>query len=296
MPDLANVFLSTDFEPKPLNLATKGPDSLIRRAKSFPTCGRLIAMPTTSSLDINLDNEVSIDFPAMPDSIELNRSANYTVHPNFFLPDGIHQYKHTEPLQIQISFRLHAFDQEFCPKGALTLLEVAARLHSFILPIHSGPGAVDISAQMPPAEGATADTTTHMDSSEQRSAQAEGRPEVMEQGASNISAPVTCRLEVLLVDKESFAIAATGYLKEVSAKLQGPWLRGPGSAFNLPSAGDFSFTFVHRPGHGNSFNFKSTEAGSTLGQQPQAYAHTVKNKFYNTRSLAVANYAGFDKK
>jgi len=280
---------------EPRKVSSSGPDQNLRRERSFPFCGRLIALPTSSVLrpadsDLNLDDQVSIDFPGMPDSIELNRSTNYFVLPNFLLPDGVHQYKHTEPLQIPFSFRLHAFDQEFCPQGALTLLKVAARLHAFVLPIKAGQGEVEVNAQVPPETSPSG----HEASQERQAASSAGSLSIEQSGGEQVNAPVTCRLEIFLSAKDGIGICCNGYVRDVGVKLHGPWLRGPGTGYNLPSAGDFSFTFIHRPGHGNSFNFKSSDPGAQLGQQPQAYAGVVKAGLYNTRSLVkVANYRGF---
>ncbi len=103
--------------------------------------------------------------------------------------------------------------------------------------------------------------------------------------------PVTCRLELIFTDHDAPGIACIGYVREVSVKLNGPWLRGPGKSKNLPSSADFSFQFVHRPGHGNAFNVDTTD----FDLQPQAYAQTVQQNFYNTRHLVqVANYKGLD--
>jgi len=280
---------------EPRKVSSNGPDQFIRRERTFPFCGRLIALPTSSVMrpadsDLNLDNQVSIDFPGMPDSLELARSTNYNVLPNFLLPDGVHQYRHTEPLQIPFSFRLHYLDLEFCPQGALTLVKMAARLHSFVLPIKVGTGEVEISAQVEPE----AAPSGHEASQERQAATAAGSLAVEQTGGEQVVAPVTCRLEIFLSSKDGIGVCCNGYVRDVNVKLNGPWLRGPGSGYNLPTSGDFSFTFIHRPGHGNSFNFKASQPGSQLGTQPQAYAGVVKAGLYNTRSLVkVASYRGF---
>ena len=80
---------------------------------------------------------VSFDFPSMPDVVELARSADYYVNYSPVMPDGMHQYRGTKPLEIPLAFKLHAMDRTFCPYGALTLLQLAARLHSFVLPLTS---------------------------------------------------------------------------------------------------------------------------------------------------------------
>ena len=106
-----------------------------QRSQSTASCGRLIAMESgcTQGFDPFTDTTdyLKINFPCMPDSIELARSAEYMVVPSQVMPDGLHQYKWTNPLVIPFSFKLHAFDEEFCPNGALSLLETVALLHSF---------------------------------------------------------------------------------------------------------------------------------------------------------------------
>jgi hypothetical protein len=264
-------------------------DATIRRPASFPFSGRLIALPTSRSLavgqSLDLIDQISIDFPAMPDTIELVRSAEYQVLSNVILPDGVHQYKGTRPLEIPFSFRLHSFDQDYCPNGAYTLLQLAARLHSFILPIDTSGGNVSITAKA----GVSPSNTEGQQ--EAKAVAPDGGIGFNHIGGEKIFNPVTLRLELIFTGQTTPGIACTGYVREVSAKLNGPWLRGPGKSSNMPSSGDFSFIFVHRPGHGNRFNINTTNFDS----QPQAYANTVKEKLYNTRSLVqVANYQGLN--
>ncbi len=257
----------------------------MRREKTFPFCGRLVQLS-------NLNDEISIDFPSMPDTIELVRRAEYAVSPaNIVLPDGMHQYRGTLPMDIPFSFKLHAFDVEFCPNGALTLLQLAARLHSFVLPISSGSKQAAYAA-VPPAAGAAPQKPMSEEELNQASAQQVGSGNVVASlGSGGVSNPVTCHLQLIYTSAYLPGISCVGYVKEVSAKLNGPWLRGPDKSFNLPSSGDFSFTFVHRPGHGNVFSTAQTAGKST--SQPQAYAVYVAEHLYNTRSLATAaNYRG----
>jgi hypothetical protein len=113
-------------------------------------------------------------------------------------------------------------------------------------------------------------------------------------GASSVSNPVTCWLHLMFIDDNQPGISCIGYVKEVGVKLNGPWRRSASGGFNLPTSGDFSFTFVHRPGHGNSNIASQILGGLAIAQQPQAYANTVKDKLFNTRNLVVAaNYRGF---
>ena len=73
-------------------------DENIRRDEEL-LCGRLVAMPSSNTLAQltnirenirGFQNVISVDFPAMPDTIELARSADYAVNYNIVMPDGIH--------------------------------------------------------------------------------------------------------------------------------------------------------------------------------------------------------------
>lgn len=269
----------------------------IRRNEDL-LCGRLVAMPSTrtkTQLERILDNTrgfqniISIDFPAMPDSIELARSADYYVNYNIVMPDGIHQYKGTKPLEIPISFRLHAMDSQYCKKGALTLLQLAARLHSFVLPISTFSGAFQIAPK--------ADKPTSNDVS-QVQANASQDTVFGVTGANNsktggIFSPVTCWLHLMWTAADQPGISCVGYVREVKVQFNGPWLRGPNKSFNLPTSADFSFVFIHRPGHNNSQATSTSQFPPTIAESGQAFADNVNSKLYNTRDLVyAANYQG----
>jgi len=279
-------------------------DPTIRRDESL-LCGRLVALPSsTTRADLEniggktrgFANIISIDFPAMPDSIELARSAEYMVNSNIVMPDGIHQYKGTKPMEIPLSFRLHAMDQQYCKKGALTLLQLAARLHSFILPISTFDKNVQISPlasqkQTPANGGKPDDAQLQAGASQDQVYGVAGATNAKTGGIFN---PVTCWLHLMWTTNDQPGISAVGYVREVKVQFNGPWLRGPNSSFNLPSSADFSFVFVHRPGHGNNIPVTNSQFPPTVASSGQAFADTVKNKLYNTRDLVyAANYQGF---
>lgn len=279
------------------------PDENIRRDEKL-LCGRLVALPSTitqtqlKTVDDNAGfrNVISIDFPAMPDVIELTRSADYAVNYNLVMPDGIHQYKGTKPMEIPVSFRLHAFDRQYCKKGALTLLQLAARLHSFVLPISTFPAGSVIA---PTAVGTGAQTGGGQPNASVQDVNA-GQAQIFAVvGANNnktgaIYSPVTCWLHLMWTGQDTQGISAVGYVREVSVKFNGPWLRGPNNSFNLPTSADFSFIFIHRPGYGNSQRYTSSEFPQTVAQSGQAFADDVKNTLYNTRNLVhAASYQGF---
>lgn len=273
-------------------------DENIRRDDQL-LCGRLVAMPSTQTTrqmtriltnTRGFDNVISVDFPAMPDTIELARSADYNVNYNIVMPDGIHQYKGTKPMEIPISFKLHSFDQQYCKKGALTLLQLAARLHSFILPISTFKQGVEIAAVAPK-------DPSNADANKDKGSGQENVYEVVGVGGNNVGAiysPVTCWLHLMWVGNQQPGISAVGYVREVKVVFNGPWLRGPAGSFNLPTSADFSFVFVHRPGHNNNQKTITSQFPPTLTQSGQAYADDVRGKLYNTRDLVyAANYQGF---
>lgn len=277
-------------------------DQNIRRSEAL-LCGRLVAMPsttTTTQLNSILDNErgfrnvISVDFPAMPDTIELARSADYYVNYNIVMPDGIHQYKGTKPMEIPVSFRLHALDQQYCKKGALTLLQLAARLHSFVLPIST----FSKGFQIAPTAGTPAPANGKPTAAQTEAAASQDTTYGVV-GASNsktggIYGPVTCWLHLMWVGDEQPGISAIGYVREVKVQFNGPWLRGPNNSFNLPTSADFSFVFIHRPGHNNNQKTITSQFPPTIAESGQAFADDVKDKLYNTRSLVyAANYQGF---
>ena len=273
-------------------------DVKIRREGSYPHCGRLIVLEklsTTRPLDTTLRENVAIDFPAMPETIELARQADYKVISNMVVPDGVHQYRYTSPMTIPISFTLHASDDKYCPDGPLTILRVAARLHSFILPFGdsdamsvSVQGTAPLVAGLPDAGAPAAGS----DASRIHSA-ADPEPTFTTSASVRFDPPVTCRLELMFVEEDEPGVVCNGYVKDVRVLLKGPWLRGPRQAFNLPSSADFSFTFMHRPAHYNSFSDKN---GSTAGGQVNAFSEYVLDKLYNTRELkGTGDFRGFKK-
>jgi hypothetical protein len=275
-------------------------DVKIRREKSYPHCGRLIVLESLDSQKplqpFDLENNFSLDFPAMPETIELARQTDYKVISNMVVPDGVHQYRFTSPLQIPFSFSLHSMDDEYCPDGPLTLLRVAARLHSLVLPFgESNTVTVSVANDSPLADGRPQQGTKSpgTEASVQAKSQEPDDPTFRAAENAKFDPPVTCRLELMFTKEAEPGIVCTGYVKDVRVVLKGPWLRGPERSFNLPTSGEFSFTFIHRPAHYNSF---SRQNGISGGGQAQAFAEYVLRKFYNTRELGgTGDYRGFQK-
>jgi hypothetical protein len=274
------------------------PTTQLQRS-NFPFSGRLVVLESdrTTGYDpfAGFDKFVAINFPAMPDSIELARSVEYLVVTNPVMPDGFHQYRLTQPMAIPFSFKLSSMDKDYCPRGALSVLELAALLHSFSLPIAKNASPLVYVRRA----GASPSGPGGSTAAQEASAQAADTPYTIEAGSDTdeFYMPVTLRLELIWIDSNSPGVVCTGYVRDVSVKLNGPWLRGPKNSFNLPSSADFSFTFVHVPGHGNNFNIRNqTAVGAATSSQ--AYADTVKDKLYNTLELSAegVGYKGYLKK
>ena len=275
--------------------------------KSYPACGRLVVLESlaaTSTAKDLLDalngqsNFTVISFPAMPDSIDLARQAEYQVTSPPGFPDGIHIYKGTRPLKIPMSFKLSSYDSEYCTNGAQTLLQIAATLHALTLPIGpvNQPGVWTTTAPSP--DKTTTIPTTPKDDSQTRIGSSQDTipyyvPIV------NLLPPPTCYLELILTEDpltggNNVGIACIGYVEEVKVRLLGPYLKGPGVSQNLPSGGEFEFIFVHHPNHGNAINVSTF--GKTSVQEVQAYAQVVNNRFYNTINLltSTTGFAGLN--
>jgi len=260
----------------------------IHRQRSEKFCGRLTVLEAQNGLG-GLDapyGAVTIAFPAMPDAIELVRRADYVVSSPIGFPDGIHMYKGTAPLEIPISFKLHAFDQEYCPNGVKTLLQIAANLEALTLPFGD--------SKIARIAGTAAEKGQPNDQSHAALRQGSATSSVTFNEPANIYPPATCYLELITTEPNSVGIVCVGYVKEVKARLVGPFLRGPGSSQNLPIHGEFEFTFVHHPGHGNNWTIKANQDHGFKEQQ--AYAQVVQKRLYNTRSLStnMNNFHGFN--
>jgi hypothetical protein len=256
--------------------------------------GRLVSLSSLETIrqlrnltnDATAENAVVINFPSMPDTIELARKATYYTLSTFTLPDGFHQYQHTDPLRIPFSFKLHAFDHEYCPQGALTLLDVAAKLHALVLPVAKSGTTIGVKQA-----GVGLAGNTEADKEKSAASPSSNSVELTaEDGA--VSFPVSVLLDLIYAGSDAPGISCVGYIEEVSVKLNGPWLTPPGSGNkNLPTSLDASFTFVHRPSHTNKFEVTNK---TTNAQNAQAFAGDVKDRLYNTIALVNATaYQGF---
>lgn len=249
-------------------------------------CGRLIVLDsklTTFEPFQGLSNYTLINLPSMPDDIDLARTVEYFVSNNTVMPDGIHQYKHTNPLTIPLSFNLHSLDKEYCPQGALSVLQLTALLHSLQLPILKDGTSQLVhysSQQVNPAETPSGTASAQQN----RAVTSTTTYGVQTASSGDYYPPATLRLELIFVDGNGPGIACNGYIKDVRVKLRGPFMRGPRSSTNLPMSADFAFVFVHVPGYGNSFSLVNSKTND--GTIPQAFAGDVKDRLYNTAALS----------
>ena len=284
-------------------------DVPLQRDESF-LAGRLVAMPSTNAIkafsaaqDDGFRKAVSIEFPAMPDTLELARATDYSVDSNIIMPDGMHQYRSTKPMEIPFSFKLHFMDKAYCKNGALTLIQVAARLHSFILPVSTfRRGQTLVAPQYGPVSGNDLDSPNSgkgqpkeaqlLTTADKQTVYSVQR---INGDAGQIYSPVTCWLSLMSAGADQPGISCIGYVKDVRVVFAGPWRRGPNQSFNLPTSAEYSFTFMHRPGHGNSVPFTNNLSfPASVADMPHAYANDVKDDLYNTRSLVtVPDYQGF---
>ena len=256
----------------------------ISRTGQVPYGGRLLILDSSTDLDASQStSEISaIYFPSLPDSIDLTRSAEYYAQSNWAMPDGVHMYKSTAVMCIPFSFRLSAYDENFCPNGPLTLLAVAARLQSCIVPIGSSSSFATASSS---GYGGNSEQSQNSPTNNTPSTDV-ADPSANLSNVQKLDPPVTVRLELMSTGSGGPGIACNGYLKDIKTSLLGPYLTGPDSSYNLPSAGDFGFTFVFHPSHGN--NYSGGQMGSTVEQQALADYIRV-NLFNQTGSLGNYN-------
>jgi hypothetical protein len=299
----------------------QGPIHTPRPLDSRPVVlGRLVSLSSTFngvkdylSQTGDASSSVVINFPSMPETLDLGRRADYLQTTAPYTPDGIHLYKKTMPLEIPISFSLHSKDP-FCSKGGLSLLIMAAKLHSLVLPMNRDASRSRISVTVGNYYGAASSGQggSGKAPSKPKDSSSAGTPEGQTQesiafngdtGQATTVFPPACLLDLISVGDRDGApgVRCVGYISEVGVKLKGPWLRGQqvygqNGIRNVPTSGDFSFKFVHAPGFSNYFGGALTSPFQLSGLS--AFADDVLENFYNTLPLTqgqeVTNrYIGF---
>ena len=248
--------------------------------------GRLVSLSSTNDgvadyLSSNRSNEASsstvIAFPSMPEVVELAREAEYRQTSAPYTPDGIHLYKKTNPLTIPISFSLH-YQDPFCSQGGLSLLLIAAKLHSLILPINNSADRSNIGVTVgnyysSAAIGATgsgkAPNTPEGSSAPPNTSTEESIAFNNNSGQASTVFPPACLLDLISVGDRNGApgIRCYGYVR----------IR------NVPTSADFSFIFVHAPGFSNYFGGTASSPFQLSGLS--AFAQDVLGNLYNTVPL-----------
>lgn len=252
--------------------------------------------------------DIVINFPVMPDTIELARRVNYTnmAANSPATPDGFHVYRSTEPLKIPIKFTAHSYDVEYTrDDGPVALLQIAARLHALTLPIMTSTSKRgDFTVQQLQTEPTAPDKPAGPGSQPVDGAAVAKTVAASNFFTQNVTAvnpndmqiyfPVPCILNILLAEwrgKVEYGIYCSGFVEDVSVTLHGPWLQGRANSGhldglrNMPSYVDYAFTFVHQPGYTNNF-LGGALGGANTGQAStsmvlQAMAQDVYQRLFN---------------
>jgi hypothetical protein len=252
---------------------------------SFPTSmGRLATVPKSGYTPqvIDQDSSIVIYLPQLPEDIELSRENQYDDNNTFATPDGLFVYKSTNPLEIPLSFSLHAYD-DLCPQGPKTLLDIAAALQALQLPA-SGTfkNAKAASAQQSGNKAADSESTPTPSTN--------ATPAIPDSPSFDLKFPPACSLRLIQAGQGGKGINCVGFVKRVAVKLHGPFLQTSDQAngFNLPSAITCDFVFVHSPLYTNNMQSLGGAQRPIIG--PDVYAY-----FYNTAAVtAAAGLSYFD--
>ena len=236
--------------------------TVYKRATSYAS---LISLVSSSDASLSAGNQtytsdaggrVVVNFPAMPETLELARQANYeNIVQTPITPNGFHLYRHTDPLKIPLKFSLSSNDQDYCGNdGAYALLRIAANLHALTMPILGAGGA---NAKLGPAPTPNTDTKPVGTPEQQLLADSA----VQLSGYGNFYFPPACLLSITLASvsgQNALGIFCKGFVERVVTTLRGPWLQGDfkqaTTLRNLPSFVDCEFVFVSQPGYTNNFN------------------------------------------
>ncbi len=258
------------------------PTRAVKPAK-FNSMARLATIPNGR---FNLADEragrISIWLPHLPDELTLAREASFDNHgAQLVMPDGLWLYKSTAPLEINVAFKLHAFNP-LCVEGPKTLLDIAAQLHSLVLPASND----TVFNQ----QGRSAPGGSMGFGSVSQEAVEVGYGQTFDAGAFNTASrnpaefkfPPACSLRLLQAGDRGLGVNCIGFVKSVSVQLHGPYLQTVNSraGYNLPSAITANFVFVHNPSYTNAL------LGGTSRRLVNAYGPDVFEYFYNTAHLA----------
>ena len=285
------------------------------------TTASLYTIVTGNGLDVEaagnfgseLDGQLRINFPAMPETLSLARQANYESLRSPAAPDGFHWYRNTEPLSIPIKFSLAGFDRDYCrDDGPYALLDMAAKLHAMTMPIV--PANTSNSKAAPLVNEVVINGNDSKLKADSQGAGTAPQPSAAPSSGLSINTdrvtdliyfPPACVLSIILAEMpgkdNKLGVQCVGFVSSVDVTFHGPWLQSGstrGTAIiNMPSRADFEFKFTHQPNYTNAFM-----AGGN-GQRGNVYtttAETVRSRLYNqfsantpqASSLAFADLFG----
>lgn len=233
--------------------------------------------------------QIVINFPCMPEALELARQATYSSISAMPIPDGFHVYHHTDPLRIPLRFSLSARDDDYCGRdGPYALLAIAARLHALVMPVPNASTSNNGSTAQ--ASAATANSSEPSLLGFKGTGGGSSAYQISPDSLSNVFFPPACILVVCMAtgvnNKPGMGINCRGFVERVNVTFRGPWLQGSLGAGekklrNLPSFADYDFTFVHQPGYTNNIN-----AGFNV---PTTTALDIFNRFYKEGPVNNAN-------
>lgn len=298
------------FSPSPLGTP--------RRPQTYAVLKSLVNVDTAAPTDSGTlpgqtesSGQIVINFPCLPDTIDLMRRANYTnALPSPVTPDGLHLYNHTEPLAIPVSFSINGFDRDYCQDyGPVMLLSIAAKLHALTMPLHRGGllSVTPLAETVTPQAGGEAVSEPQMRQAANNSFEANGvifnNPTRFDASGRSTGAafayPPPCSLNIMMAQLggsqgsvkqsndgvRSLGINCIGFITDVRVSLRGPWLQGSFGSDgirNMPSSAEFSFTFVHQPGHSNVIGSYGVGAAILT-----TTARDIYQRLYNTADLAT---------
>jgi len=238
--------------------------------------------------------QIVINFPCMPESVELARQATYSSVSAMPMPDGFHVYHHTDPLRIPLKFSLAARDDDYCGSdGPYALLAIAARLHALVMPVPNASTVNNASTAKAAKETQSSSEPAVVNFSQGATDVAGSAVTVTADNLANVFFPPACILAIVMATgltngRPGMGINCRGFVERVNVNFKGPWLQGAfgnkSTLRNLPSFADYEFTFVHQPGYTN--NIIGLPPGYVY---PTTNALDIFNRFYKEGALTNAN-------
>ena len=264
------------FAPSDSN-ANLSPILAPRKSLNFRNMARLSTLPAAGYTSDDQEGKITIYLPHLPETLEFPRANNYDQQGNnLVMPDGLFIYQSTNPLEIQLEFTLHYTD-DLCVEGSKTLLDIAARLSSLLLPASNDP--LRNRTKAPPATtGNTSATSQEMQLQTTTRQSEDAVKSVTNTTDSTYKYPPACSLRLIQAGAQGLGVHMIGFVKEATPIFHGPYMQttDSGNSYNLPSACTYKFTFVHNPSYTNTLQF---------GKFINAYGPDVFQYFYNTAHL-----------